>query len=377
MVPTIYVAHIKKYKRTETGKRRYLAVKRIKILGGGIAGLTAAINLKKSGVEVEVHVRKNRCGKHTNDFQYLENWTFDEDTLELLASINIQTDFPYKPLYTQDVVGPSGKKYVGNSNIPILYVIKRGRAGDSLDRALESQALKMDVNIIHHSALKIKEADIVAIGVKKPAFIVTGIMFSCDHRDESVILFDDQLSEKFYSYFIVNDNLGEIACINPVNYKDHITRLEKTIKRFEELYSVKIEKIIERFSAPLSFDPLKQARINNQYFVGEAAGFQDCFYGFGMLYAFKSGYLAAKSIIEGLDYSQLLNREILKPIHVSVENRVLFEKLTNKGYERLITVLNSRNPIIRNFLGGNDVNHILKKLYNRSLSHFLRFMLFR
>ena len=354
-----------------------LTVKSIKIIGGGIAGLTAAINLKKAGVDIEVHVRKNRCGKHTNDFQYLENWTFDEDTLEMLARMNIQMDFHFKPLYTQDVVGPSGKKYVGNSNIPILYVIKRGRADDSLDRSLENQALQMDVNIIHHSELKIQKADIVATGIKKPAFIVAGIMFSCDHQNESVILFDDQLSEKFYSYLIVNDNLGEIACINPVNHKDHITRLEKSVKRFEEIYAVKIEKIIERFSAPLSFDPLNQARINNQYFVGEAAGFQDCFYGFGMLYAFKSGYLAAKSIIEGLDYSQLLNREILKPIHVSLKNRVLFEKLTNKGYERLIKVLNSRNPVIRSFLGGNDVNQILKKLYNRSLSHYLRFLLFR
>ena len=352
-------------------------MKCIKIIGGGIAGLTTAINLKKSGIDVEVHVRKNRCGKHTNDFQYLENWTFDEDTLDMLKRMNIQTDFHFKPLYTQEVVGPSGKKYVGNSNIPILYVIKRGRADDSLDRSLENQALQMGVDIIHHSTLKIEEADIVATGIKKPGFIVTGIMFSCDHQDESVILFDDQLSEKFYSYLIVNDNLGEIACINPVNHKDHIIRLEKTIKRFEELYSVKIEKIIERFSAPLSFDPLNQAHINNQYFVGEAAGFQDCFYGFGMLYAFKSGYLAAKSITEGLDYSQLLYSEILKPIHVSVANRVLFEKLTHKGYERLINVLNSRNPIVRSFLGGNDVNQILKKLYNRSLSHVLRFLLFR
>ena len=77
----------------------------------------------------------------------------------------------------------------------------------------------------------------------------------------------------------------------------------------------------------------------------------------------------ASFTVEGLDYSQLLSWEILKPINVSVVNRFLFE--------RLINVLNSRNPIVRSLLGGNDVNHILKRLYSRSLSHFLRFLLFR
>jgi flavin-dependent dehydrogenase len=45
-------------------------MKTIKILGGGISGLTAAINLKYAGLDVEVHERKSFCGKHTHDFQF-------------------------------------------------------------------------------------------------------------------------------------------------------------------------------------------------------------------------------------------------------------------------------------------------------------------
>ena len=66
-------------------------MKPIRIIGGGIAGLAAAINLSKAGIEVEVHERKTFCGKHTNDFQFLENWTFDEDVLDDLQSMNIRT----------------------------------------------------------------------------------------------------------------------------------------------------------------------------------------------------------------------------------------------------------------------------------------------
>jgi flavin-dependent dehydrogenase len=164
--------------------------------------------------------------------------------------------------------------------------------------------------------------------------------------------------------------------VNPIGIKDHRVRSENTVNRFEEILSIKVEKISEKFSAPLNFDPLHQTPLNNQYFVGEAAGLKDCLMGFSMLYAFKSGYLAAKSIIENLDYHQLLNIEILKPIKISAANRVLFEKLSNKRYERLINLLNSRSPIIRSLFGGNDLRLIMKKLYNHSLSHILRPLLF-
>jgi flavin-dependent dehydrogenase len=351
-------------------------MKSIKILGGGIAGLTAAINLKMAGIAVEVYEKKDGCGKHSNNFQFVENWIFNEDALDTLQNMHIQTDFYTKPRYSQEALSPSGKKYIGTSNKPVTYLLKRGKARDSIDKALESQSLQLGIKINHNSTLKAQEADIIATGIKQPTFIATGIMFSCALQDKSILLFDDNLSEKFYSYFVVNDNVGEITCVNPVGIKDHIARLENTVNRFEEILTIKVEKIIEKFSAPLNFDPLTQAHANNQYFVGEAAGFQDCFLGFGMMYAFKSGYLAAKSIIDDLDYHQLLNSEILKPIKISGANRVLFEKLSNQGYERLIKLLNSRNPIIRSLFGGNDLRQILKKQYNHSLSYFLRPLLF-
>jgi flavin-dependent dehydrogenase len=348
----------------------------IKILGGGIAGLTAAINLKKAGVAVEVHERKGYCGKHSNDFQFLENWTFNEDALHILKSMHIQTDFYAKPYYSQKVMSPSGKIYVGTSSRPITYLTKRGKAKDSIDRSLASQCLQAGIKLFLNSTLKAQAADIIATGIKQPAYIASGVMFSCAHQDKSLLLFDDTLSERFYSYMVVNDRIGEITCVNPVGIKTHQVRLDNTVKRFEEMLAIKIEKIIERFSAPLSFEPLSPAHINHQYYVGEAAGFQDSFMGFGMLYAFKSGYLAAKSIIENLDYHALIRTEILKPINIAVTNRVLFEKLSNRGYERLIGLLNNRNPIVKSFLGGDDLRQILKKLYNHSLSYFLRPLLF-
>ena len=67
----------------------------------------------------------------------------------------------------------------------------------------------------------------------------------------------------------------------------------------------------EQFSSGVNFGDVVAKKIDDQYFIGEAAGFQDCLAGFGMIYAFKSGFLVARSIIEDLDYESLLKRDVL------------------------------------------------------------------
>jgi len=171
--------------------------------------------------------------------------------------------------------------------------------------------------------------------------------------------------------------VGEIVCVNPFEMRDHKRRLDDTIDRFEKILAADIYPRTEIFSAPVNFYFLKKAHINQQYYIGEAAGFQDYLAGFGMLYAFKSGYLAAKSIIEDCDYDRLWQKVLLKPMQISAVNRKLYEMLSNPGYEKLIDLLNSSNPVIRKLLGGEDLGHIMKKIYNHALSYLLRPLLFR
>jgi flavin-dependent dehydrogenase len=351
-------------------------MKTIKILGGGISGLTAAINLKYAGLDVEVYERKSFCGKRTRDFQFLENWTFEENALDLLQDLNIQTHFFFKPWYSLELISPSSKKCLKRTSQPLMYLVKRGPLGDSIDYALQKQAIAAGVPIHFNSKLRTEEADIIATGIKEPTVIIMGITFPFDHSDKALTLFDDDLSFKFYSYFIVNDKVGEITSINPTARKDHKARLDLTVKRFEELLNFKISTVTHRFTSAASLFFLNNAQINNQYLIGEAAGFQDCLAGFGMIYAFKSGYYAARSIIENNDFDRLWTAEMLKPLNASRANRFLFEKLSNDGYEKLVDMLGSQNAAIVKLLGGDDFQLVLKKLYNHSLSHLLRPVVF-
>jgi len=350
-------------------------MKAIKILGGGISGLTAAINLKKAGFNVEVYEKKNYCGKPTNDFQFLENWIYNEDVLSSLRKINIKTDFYIKPWRNQEILAPSLRRYSGESSNNLMYLIKRGKIKDSIDRSLEMQAKNNEVKIIYNSKLKLSQADIIAIGPKKSTFIATGIKFKLKHLDRNICILDNNLSLKVYSYFIVNDNIGEIVCINPVGIKDCKSRLGMTVKIFEKVLNTKIKNIEENFSGIVNFDFMHKAKINNQYFLGEAAGFQDCLFGFGMVYAFKSGYCAAKSIIEDTDYNELWKKDFLKYLKISSNNRKVYEKLSNKNFEELIKLLNSENPIIKKLRGGGDIQNIMKVIYNHSIPSFSRHLL--
>jgi flavin-dependent dehydrogenase len=342
----------------------------IKILGGGISGLTAAINLKKAGFDVEVHERKDYCGKQTKDFQFLENWTSNEDVLDTLRAMHIETEFYVKPWYSQEILSPTFKRYIGTSTRPLMYLVKRGQREDSMDRALEKQARRSEIKILYNSKLQYNEADIIATGMRRPTWVVTGIMFRLQHPDKSVVLLDNNLSYRCYSYFIVNDHRGEIACGNPKGLNGYGDRLALTVKKFEKVLGTKIDDIQERFTSVVNLGFLNKAKVRGQYFVGEAAGFQDHLAGFGMVYAFKSGYYAAQSIAESIDYDRLWKEGFHKPLKVSSRNRWIYDRLSNNDFEKFVDLLRSSNSVIRYLRGGDDMQSFMRTLYGTPLSLF-------
>lgn len=100
---------------------------------------------------------------------------------------------------------------------------------------------------------------------------------------------------------------------------------------------------------------------HKKLYVGESAGFQDCLWGFGMRYAILSGYLAAKSLMEELEYDMLWKKELRPMLETSLINRYLFERFGHTGYRYLT----------KKFAQGNPCN-FLRKHYNPSfLKHLL------
>ena len=86
-------------------------------------------------------------------------------------------------------------------------------------------------------------------------------------------------------------------------------------------------------------------------------------WGFGIRYALLSGYLAARSILNGEDYEKLTRRYILPSQKASLANRLVFDRFGNWGHQRMLNHM-SRSD---------DALGILQGYYQLSLSRRLLF----
>ncbi len=119
--------------------------KTIKILGAGVSGLSAAINLAKAGYEVEVFERKNDAGaRFYGDLQGLENYSEKGNILDWLDTVNIEQNFHCKALPPLKALDGKGFSADFEFKRPLCYLVKRGVMHDSLDQGLKRQALASD-----------------------------------------------------------------------------------------------------------------------------------------------------------------------------------------------------------------------------------------
>lgn len=72
---------------------RNMSIETVRILGAGIAGLTAALNLARHGVQVEVFEKSTTVGhRFHGDFQAFENWSSTIDIYHDLDRAGIELD---------------------------------------------------------------------------------------------------------------------------------------------------------------------------------------------------------------------------------------------------------------------------------------------
>lgn len=319
-------------------------MKKRKILGAGISGLTAAINLAKAGYDVEVFERNSDCGMRFNgDMQGLENWTEDEDVLQSLKSMGIDSNFETTPFnkvaFTNCVLTEDFKL-----DKPLFYIVRRGSEKGSIDQGLKEQALDAGIKIHFDKTIEEKEADIVATGPKFKHITIAdkGIVFKADLPNMAVGIVNEKAAYHGYAYLlVVNGDACMCSCVfgNPSKLNDCF---EFTKNYFTKKFNLLIKN-------PKVVGGVGYFSIHNIYkkektlFVGEAAGLQDFLAGFGMRTAFQSGWLAANSIIEGMDYEKQANELFKKHLEAGIVNRHLWEHIKVDNYITTLKKLNEHS----------------------------------
>lgn len=333
----------------------------LSVVGAGPSGLVAAINLRLAGYDVTIYEASDDVGhRFHNDFQGLENWSSDEDAVDFLKRINVKINFLCQPYKSGELYGPSLKKVLVKAGKPIFYLVRRGSADDTLDSGLKRQAIEVGVKIEFGQRIeKIKTPAIIGIGPKAADAIAKGITFETNLSDMASVILDDNLAPKGYAYFLVNSGKATLASCMFSGFKEERKYFERSVEAFRKLYSFEMKEPKE-FGGFGNFFLKGTASRGGKLYVGESAGFQDRLWGFGMKHSMHSGYLAARSVIEGKDYDELWKREIRPYIRASLSSRLILYKFGNKRYDWMIKKMENEDP-----------HAFLRRLYRPTLSKTL------
>jgi flavin-dependent dehydrogenase len=318
----------------------------IKILGGGIAGLTAAINLIDEE-DVTVYELRKRIGmKFKPNCQMLPNWDSKQDVLSNLKKFKIKIDWKTKINFV-DIYSPDlkHKAEIFSDERPIGYTLTRG-GDDSFECNLAKQAEKKGVKIVTNFKDKI-DTDIIATGPRRPEGLgYGGVLRGNFDKKRAIILFDYNIAPGGYIYLLPYSNKLATIAIALRKWDDPKIQFNKLTEHplFKEIFQS--SEILYNFSA-IANGTIKNipetAKLGDSLLVGEAADFQDNAYGFGMRYSIISGYLASKSILEGLDYDDLWKNAFLGELKRTRIIRKVLDKANNNFLGKLVAKIGKKS----------------------------------
>ena len=296
------------------------------IIGGGIAGLTAATLLSKLGFDVIVLEKNKNIGDH-NRLQMQGFPAFEISNLPIRVPLDLKVKKAYLWTPKRSIIPFKFEK-------PILYLHYRG-AEHSIDTYLHKLALNAGANIRTASEVRklgfgktineittsggakykarcILAADgassrtrrILGVDVLEPKGIGYGaVMENIDIEPMEIHgAFSQKIAPMGYSYIIGHsDETATVAVSARPNYLE--LKLGEYFKRTLRFFRsiIKNGKKINKFSGIVTCGNGTQTLVHkNILFIGEAGGFQDPTLGFGMAPSMRSAEIAAKLIADAL-----------------------------------------------------------------------------
>jgi flavin-dependent dehydrogenase len=306
-------------------------MKTIVIAGAGPSGLAAAIHLRRAGFPVEVCERRNDVGaRFIGEYQILENYSRRQDILDDLEEMGIALNFELLPATWATLHNDRGACRKVVSSKPYGYFLRRGSEAGTLDRGLFDQARDLGVEVLFNKRLAPEEADIVATGPGPADGIAKEVAFRTQSPDRIDVVFDPDLAPGGYAYLFVLNGWATLGLALLKDYGQLEGQFEKAVERFQSQAPFEMESLRRGYSY-MNFFLHGSSERHGSLFAGEAGGFQDYMFGLGIRYALVSGFLAARSLIEGVGYDRLWSERFQGMMRSSVASRLFYEALGRYG----------------------------------------------
>jgi flavin-dependent dehydrogenase len=256
--------------------------------------------------------------------------------LEELARGGIAANFDAHAVSHGIAFDAWGGTYWISSGKPLYYLVRRGWQPGTLDRLLLEQAQALGVDVRFGDRVnRIDGPAVLAGGPRVADAIAVGYVFDTDMDDGNWICFDNALAPLGYAYLLVHGGRGTVASCMFTGFKAEAEYVARAVAMFKERVGFSMRNA-RPFGGYANFRLPRTAVQGGHLVVGEQAGFQDALAGFGMRYALRSGMLAARSIIEGLDYTGLWRHELLRVLQAGIANRFLFSRMGDRGSRWLL-----------------------------------------
>jgi flavin-dependent dehydrogenase len=309
----------------------------IRIAGAGPSGLAAAIALARGGRAVEVHEARPDVGtRFIGDLQIIESASEREPVPTFLDRIGIARNFYFRPADWATFYDHARNARVIRSGEPYGWFIRRGAEEGTLDRGLLAQARDAGAKIIFNSRLANDVADIVATGPATPDGLAREMTWKTSEPERVDVFFNHKLSPGGYSYLFILDGLATFGCAIVAGFKRIDDYFEHSLSAAQNLHRFSIPAETRTGYSYMNFHLKQRATNGHARYVGEAAGFQDYLFGLGIRYALTSGNLAARSILENVDFDALWRAELGPKQETSLVNRFLYESGGNFGLSMFV-----------------------------------------
>ncbi|MBD3210893.1 NAD(P)-binding protein [Candidatus Micrarchaeota archaeon] len=286
----------------------------IKILGAGLSGLSAAINLKRGGKDVLVMERLPSVGMHIHpNYQALRTSITGQSLDGWFSSMGLRPK-GYRAQFLSKMVLETPNTGIRELSFvePVPFVLRGGKG--SLEWALYNEAREMGVEFEFNT--RQKTADIVATGHMRCDAAAYGEIYEVPEfpEDRFFYMHNDRHSPRGWYCYIVPMGGGLVEVVNCVS-QPNVPRLREYYSRLVRENSfirgyIGDKEPASAFGGFGSVDFPATAKKGGQMLVGEAAGFQDVCRGFGISYALESGRLAARSILDKKDYNSLWRKSL-------------------------------------------------------------------
>lgn len=336
---------------------------KVAIIGAGLSGLSCAYELERQGIKPVIFEKKNYVGdslEYTVCTINMFNRFRGSCTRYLHKKYNFRIE-PINRLKNIIMISPNKEVIIKGNHGHIFtkgidkvslekQILKKFKPRIVYERYIDVLDIKDNFDYIVSATGEFSAAK--AFGVYKQTFnTFSRIATVLGNFDESSITMwmDKEHSGSTYCYLLPYNKKKAFLGLSV----DNITypELDYYWNNFIEDKNLK-HKITETRDVGNRLGIVNSVNIDNVYMVGNAGGFIDSFMGFGFMNAIESGILAARSIVNNLDYNELM-KPMMKDIKLKHEYRLIMNRMGNKDFDRLVALLGL--PIIKQMLYKNPL----------------------